>query len=112
MTKIVLLNVAFKWLRLVNETRTIGLVQAGKQANQLACSINRAGNITNFTGNCASKSFFFLETQETCSLIFVIKKVYQENIQFVKTISMYVFIKNIIGKTNCYWHVRFLCDLY
>ena len=57
-TIIVLLNFAFKWLRLVNETRTIGLVQASKQANQLARAIDRAGNATNFTENCASKTFF------------------------------------------------------
>ena len=35
-TIIVLLNFAFKLLWLVNETRTIGLMQADKQANQLA----------------------------------------------------------------------------
>ena len=114
-TIIVLLNVAFKWVSLVSETRTIGLEQAGKQANQLASAIDRAGNIANFTANCASESFFFSEdSKETCYLIFVsvIKKLYQENIPFVKTIYMYVFIKNIIGKTNCYWHVRFLFGLY
>ena len=32
---------------------------------------------------------------------------YQENIPFVKTIHMYVFIKGIIMKTNCYWQARF-----
>ena len=101
-TIIVLLNFAFKWLKLVNETRTIGLVQAGKQSNQLAYAIDRAGNATNFTENCASKTFF----------VSVIKKVYYENIPFVKTIHMDLFIKGIIGKTNCYWHVRFLFDLY
>ena len=37
----------------------------------------------------------------------VIRKVYQENIPFVKTIDMYVFIKGIIGKTNCYLCVLF-----
>ena len=90
-------------------------MQAGKQANQLACTIDCAGNITNFTANCASKSFFFSEdSKEMCSLSFVsvIKKVYQENIPFVKTIHMYVFIKNIIGKMNFYWHMHFLFDLY
>ena len=61
---IVLLNVAFKWVSLVSETHTIGLEQAGKQANQLASAIDRAGNITNFTANCASESFFFLKTQK------------------------------------------------
>ena len=35
-TIIVLLNFAFKLLWLVNETRTIGLMQADKQANHLA----------------------------------------------------------------------------
>ena len=111
-TIIVLMNFAFK-CRLVNETLTIALVQASKQANELASAIDRVGNI-NLTENCASKSFFSQNSKETCSLIFVsaIKKVYQGNIPFVKTIHMYVFIKSIIGKTNCYWHVRFLFDLY
>ena len=41
--------------------------------------------------------FFSQDSKEKCSLIFasVIKKVYQENIPFVKTIDMYVFIKGI-----------------
>ena len=65
---IVLLNFAFK-CRLVNETRAIALVQAGTQANQLASVIDRAGNITNFTKNRTSKSFFFfLKTQKRCVL--------------------------------------------
>ena len=101
----VLLNFAFKWLSLVNVIRTIGLVQAGKQANQLASAIDRACNKTSFIENCAIKSLFLSQdSKETCSLTFVsvIKKVYQENIPFVKTIHMYVFIKGIIGKTNCY----------
>ena len=58
-TIIVLLNFAFKWLKIVNETCTIGLVQAGKQANQLASTIDCACNITSFTENSTSKSFFF-----------------------------------------------------
>ena len=101
----ILLNFAFTWLSLVNETRTIELVQVGKQKNQLASAIDRACNITSFTENCASKRFFFSQdSKETSSLTFVsgIKKVYYENIPFVKTIHMYVFIKGIIGKTNCY----------
>ena len=60
-------------------------------------------------------SFFSQDSKETCSLIFVsvIKKVYQENIPFVKPIHiMYVFIKGIIEKTNCYWQVRYFFDLY
>ena len=64
---------------------------------------------------CKQKFLFFSEdSKETCSLIFVsaIKKVYQEIIPFVKTIHIYVFIKNIIGKRNCYWHVHFLFDMY
>ena len=114
-TIIILLNLAFK-CRLVNETRAVALVQAGTQANQLASAIDRTDNITNFTENQASKSFFFSQdSKETCSLIFVsvIKKVYQENIPFVKSIHiMYVFNKGIIAKTNCYWHVRFFFDLH
>ena len=112
-TIIVLLNFTFK-CRLVNETRAIGM-EASTQANQLASAIDRAGNITNFTENGASKSFFFSQdSKEKCSLIFasVIKKVYQDNIPFVKTIDKYVFIKGIIRKTNCYLHVRFFFDLY
>ena len=111
---IVLLNFAFKG-PLVNETCAITFVQAGTQANRLASTIDRAGNITNFTENCASKSFFFSQnSKETYSLIFVsvIKKVYQGNIPFVKTIHMYVFIKGIIGKMNCYCQVHFFFDLY
>ena len=46
-------------LRLVNETRTIVLAQAGMQANQFASVIDHAGNITNFTENHTGKSFFF-----------------------------------------------------
>ena len=113
-TIIILLNFAFN-CRLVNETCTIMLMQAGTQANQLASVIGCAGNITNFTKNCASKSFFsFQDSKGTCSLIFVsvIKKVYQQDIPFVKTIHTYVFIKGIIRKKNCYWHVHFFFDLY
>ena len=90
---IVLLNFAFK-CRLVNETRAIALVQTGTQANQLASAIDRAGNITNFTENRASKSFFFSQDlKATCSLIFVsvIKKVYQGNISFRKQYILYLF---------------------
>ena len=111
---IVLLNFAFKG-PLVNETCAITFVQAGTQANRLASTIDRAGNITNFTENRASKSFFFSQnSKETYSLIFVsvIKKVYQGNIPFVKTIHMYVFIKGIIGKMNCYCQVHFFFNLY
>ena len=58
--------------RVVNETHTIVLVQAGTQANQFASVNDCAGNITNFTENCSGKSFFFSEdTKETCPLIFV-----------------------------------------
>ena len=94
----------------------IALMQARTQANQLANAIDRAGNIKNFTENCASKSCFFSkDSKDTCSLISVsiIKKLYQENIPLVKTIHiMYVFIKGIIRKTNCHWHVHFFFDLY
>ena len=62
----VLLNFAFKWLSLVNETRTIGLVQAGKQSNQLTSAYDCAGNSKNFTENYTSISF----------LVSAIKKVY------------------------------------
>ena len=92
-TIIVLLNFAFK-CRLFNEARAIALVQTGTQATQLTTAINRAGNITNFTENRASKSFFFSQDlKATCSLIFVsvIKKVYQGNISFRKQYILYLF---------------------
>ena len=54
-------------IRLVNETRTIALVQAGMQANHFARTIDCTGNITNFTENRAGKSFFISEdSKETC----------------------------------------------
>ena len=65
----ILLNFTFK-CRLVNETRVVALVEAGMQADQLAIAIDLAsaidlaGNITNFTKSRASKSFFFIKTQE------------------------------------------------
>ena len=46
-------------IRLVTETCTIVLMQAGMQANQFASAIDCAGNITNFTENCAEKFLFF-----------------------------------------------------
>ena len=106
----VLLNLAFK-CRLVNETLHSCRL-AHRQNNW-----SRTGNITNFTNNCTSESFFFFsqDSKEMSSLIFVsvIKKVYQENIPFMKQIHiMYVFIKGIIWKTNCYWHMYFFFDLY
>ena len=45
--------------RLVNEICAISHVQPVMQANQLAIAIDRTGNKTNFTENCASKGFFF-----------------------------------------------------
>ena len=96
--------------------RSIALVQASTETNQLASAIDRAGSTTNFTENRASKGFFFSRnSKETCSLIFVsvIKRVYQVNVPFMKTIhTMHVLIKGIIGKMNCFWHVRFFFDLY
>ena len=59
-------------VRLVNETCSIALVQAGTQVNQFASAIDCAGNIKIFTKNRASKCFFFSEdSKETCLLIFV-----------------------------------------
>ena len=64
--------------RLVNDTRTIALVQAGMQANQFASTIDRTSNKTNFTKNCACKSFFFSQdSKETCSLKLVSAIFYQ-----------------------------------
>ena len=45
-------------LWLVNEGCTITLVLAGMQVDQFPSVIDCAGNITNFTENCAGKSFF------------------------------------------------------
>ena len=60
-TVTVLLNFAFKWLRLVNETHTIRLVQAGKQANQLACTVDHTGNAMQFLQEIAqAKVSFYL----------------------------------------------------
>ena len=45
----------------------IALVQGGMQANQIASTIDRAGNITNFTNNRMGKSLFFSEdSKEVC----------------------------------------------
>ena len=63
-TIIALLNFAFK-CRLVNETRTIALVQAGTQANQLAGTIDHAGNIPKILPKIVqAKVSFFLKTQK------------------------------------------------
>ena len=96
-------------LTLVNETRAIALVQSGTQANQFPSTTDRAGNITSFTENSSGKSFFFSSSRlkGVLFLHFCVchkKRYYQENIPFVK--NRYVFIKGIIGKANCYWHVR------
>ena len=110
----VFLNFAFN-CRPVSETCMIAIMQAGMQADQLVNKIDHAGNITNSTENHTRKSFFFLQdSKEMCSFIFVsfIKQVYQKNITFVKTIDMYVVIKAIIRKTNCYLHMCFFFDLY
>ena len=83
-------------VRLVSETCTIMLVQAGMQANQFASTIDCAGNITNFTENRAGKSFFFSEDlKEICPIIFVsvIRKV---NHELNKTFYYY------------YLHVRYM----
>ena len=59
-------------IKLVNETCAITLAQAGTQANQFTSTINRIGNITNFTKNRAGRSFIFSQdSKETCSLILV-----------------------------------------
>ena len=53
--------------RLVNETCTIVLVQAGTQTNQIASAIDCAGNIINFTEDHAGKNFF-LKIQKRLAL--------------------------------------------
>ena len=76
-------------------------MQADTQANQSASAIDRTGHITNFTENRASNSFFSQDSKETCSLIFVsfIKKVYQENIPFVKPVHI-IFQQFTLGCEN------------
>ena len=60
-TVTVLLNFAFKWLRLVNETHTIRLVQAGKQANQLASTVDHTGTAMQFLQEIVqAKVYFYL----------------------------------------------------
>ena len=87
-----------------------------KERNQLlSFNVQIRPQKLNHKANLKSKvSFFSQDSKKTYSLICVsvIKKVYQEDIPFVKTIHMYLFIKAIIGKTNCYWHLRFLFNLY
>ena len=88
-----------------------------KERNQLlSFNVQIRPQKLNHKANLKKQKFFFFsqDSKETCSLICVsvIIKVYQEDIPFVKTIHMYVFIKAIIGKTNYYWHVHFLFDLY
>ena len=97
----VLLNVAFK-CRLVRHTRSIAFVQAGTQANQLASVIDRAGNITNFTENRASKFLFFSRLERDVFFNFpVCHKKAVSGKHPIRENNMYVFIKGIIGKTIC-----------
>ena len=108
-------NGEFTSIRLVNETCTVAFLQAGKQVNQFASTIDHAGSTTFYRKLHQQKLLFYLILlKETCYLIFVCvyQKVYQENIPFVKTIDIYVFIKGITRKINCYWHVCFFFDLY
>ena len=87
-------------------------MQAGTQAKQL---ISHRQQILPTIALVKVFFFFSQDSKEMSSLIFVsvIKKVYQENIPFMKQIHiMYVFIKGIIWKTNCYWHMYFFFDLY
>ena len=60
--------------RLVNETRSIALVQAGTQANQIVKTIDRAGNIINFPENHADKNFLFSEDSKETVLKFLYHK--------------------------------------
>ena len=46
---------------------SVTLVNETMQANQFACIIHCAGNITNFTENHAGKSFFSQDSKEICS---------------------------------------------
>ena len=58
-------------VRFVSETHTIVLVQAGMQTNWFVSAIDCAGNIADFTKNCAGKSSFFLKTQKRFVLKFL-----------------------------------------
>ena len=72
-------------LRLVNETRTIVLAQAGMQANQFACVIDHTGNITNFTENHTGKSFFFPQDSRLKNYVLVCKS----SIDFIEVFIPY-----------------------
>ena len=54
------------YTRLVNETSTIMLMQAGTQANQFVSAIDSASNITTFTENGTGKFLFSEDSKETC----------------------------------------------
>ena len=61
--------------------------------------------------NCIDKSFFFssrLKGYLFLNFCASHKRSYnKENVPFVKTRHMHVFIKGIIRKMNCYCHIRF-----
>ena len=99
-------------VRLVNETTRL---HKGKPIGQRDWS--RKQNNKFYQKSCLQKFLFFWRLKKVvffnfCAFKLIIKTVYQENIPFVNTMHMYVFIKGIIRKTNCYWHMHFFFDLY
>ena len=64
--------------------------------------------------SCKLKFPFFSRLKRDLFFNFFVsqEKIYQVNIPFKKTIHIYVFIKGIIGKMNCYCHMRFFFNLY
>ena len=89
--------------------------QACRQINLPARLIAQAAKQILLKIAQAKVSFFFSRLKRDLLLNFCVchkKKVYQENISFVKTIHKHVFIKGTTRKTNCYWHVHFFFDLH
>ena len=93
----------------------IGLEQAGTRSIVQASANDGAGNITNFTENRTSKFLFFSRFKRDVFFNFCVchKKGVSGKHPIREPIHiMYVFIKGIIEKTNCYWQVRYFFDLY
>ena len=83
------------WHRLVIETCTIALVQAGTQANQFASTIDRAGKL--YQKSCRQKFLFFLKTQKNLVLIFFLSVIRKVKSWIEQNILLLLFI--------CYIHV-------
>ena len=86
-------NGEFTSIRLVNETCTVAFLQAGKQVNQFASTIDHAGSTTFYRKLHQQKLLFYLILlKETCYLIFVC-----------------VIRKGISGKHPIFENNRYIC---